>query len=274
MNRRISFLDSRQKRRTTAVRTLLVALAVGFVVTGGSRAQNSDEPSRAPTLPAFVQSFIERLQSRNKPTANMEPREIALVSRAGGVTRLRIPTAYINRVGGRELFENGSKDGPAGFVAIVAYLPDLIPRYLAEQTRNAVSGSPPTRLALDDYEQGVMLHVTAANPENWISRLERTKRQYTYDRDEGEFHVYFDAMQPLRDSEGRRWNEILIPIGTEDAIIECSLGQTGRRLGCRISLAQKGIVYIDSHMWSGQLHQWRSIVARGEALTNMWIVQN
>jgi hypothetical protein len=273
MDRRISFLDSRQKRRMAAVWTLLVALAVGLVVTGGSRALNSDESSRAPKLPAFVQSFIERLQSRNKPTANMEPRAITLVSRAGAATRLRVPTAYINRVGGRELFEDGSKDGAGGFVAIDAYLPDLIPRYLAEQTRNAVGVSPAEWAALDN-EQRVALHVTAANPENWTSRLEWTKRKYTYERDEGEFHVYFDVLQSRHESERRRWREMLIPIETEDAIIECNLSRTGRRLGCYVYVPQKGAVQMYFIMWSTRLHQWRSIVARGEALTNMWIVQN
>src|SRR5262249_24841308 len=148
---------------------------------------------------------------------------------------------------------------------------DLIPRYLAEQTRNAGSGSPTAGLVLDDYEQRVGLHVTAANPENWTSRLEQAKLKYTYERDEGEFHVYFDVLRPLE----RRWKEILIPIGTEDAIIDCSLDRTGsRRLGCEVSVAQKGIVQMYFIMWSGQLHQWRSIVARGEALVNMWILQN
>jgi hypothetical protein len=200
----------------------------------------------------------------------MEPREITLVSRAGAITRLRVPTAFIDRGGGRELFENGSKDGPGGFVAVVAYLPDLIPRFLAEQTRNAVSGSPAAGLVLDDYEHGVMLHVTAANPENWTSRVERTKQRYTYDRDEGEFHVYFDVLRSL----GRRWKEILIPIETEDAIIECSLAQTGRRLGCEVLVPQKGMIRIDFHMSSTQLHQRKSVVAKGEALINTWIVQN
>jgi hypothetical protein len=260
---------ARSKCRTTAARTLLLALALGLLAAGISRAQILDEAPRA--LPPFLQTFVEWLQSRNKPTAIMEPREVALVSRAGTLTRLRVPIAYIDRGGGRELIEDGSRDRPGGFVSIVAYLPDLKPRYLAEQARDKPSIGG---LLFDDNEHRLGLVVSAANPENWTSKVERTKRYYTFDRDDGEFHVYFDVLRSRHESERRRWKEILIPIGAEDAIIDCALGRVGQRLGCEVSIPQEDIVQVKFMMWNTQLGQWRSIVAKAVSFTKTLIVRS
>src|SRR5579863_1881404 len=100
------------------------ALTVAFVLLGAvdARLARSEAEEGYGINSGFfspaAQAFLRWLQSRNEPNTSMEPKDIVLVDNKGLVMRLRVPHAYIDHAGGRDMFLNGSTDHPGGFVSL------------------------------------------------------------------------------------------------------------------------------------------------------------
>jgi len=250
---------------------LSTVLVLGLLTVTAPQAQVADEVPDALAIPNWMSHFLRSLQSRNGPVnTSMEPREVTLVSRTGSTVRLRVPEAYIDRVGKVELAESGTPGGAGGFIHLVAYLPDMLPKHLAEQAGHKVHGPGIGGVFLDS-EDRVDIIAAPVVPVSWAFQVEMAKKKYPYDRDADGFAVYYQTLRLSPDSKPWRSKDVLIPIGVEDAIIECTLGQNGQRLGCSVSVPQEDAVKLDVNLKSAHLSQWREIVSKARALVNSFI---
>jgi hypothetical protein len=231
-------------------------------------------------LMASAVLFVKWLESGNGPAStSMKPREVTLVGHPGPRVRLRVPEAYINRVAGIEMIENGN-DKYTGSVSIVGFLPDLLPKHLAEQAGHKVHGSGAFHgygifglyLQSDDM---VPITIVPKWPASWAFRVEQTKRQYTFDRDAEGFSIYYDTIRSSRDGTRLKYKEVLIPIGSEDAIIHCTLSQTGERLGCNLEVPpESDLIQFDFGLWSTHLPERAQIEPRVRALVRSFIARD
>ena len=201
----------------------------------------------------------------------MKPREITLVSRDGRTVRLHVPEAYIYKAGGREMIENAAQGRPGGSVEILAFLPDMLPKHLAEPAERKVFG-PGIESSFTTSENALLIDVIPADPVNWVRFLERTKERYTYDRDADGFAVYYQIIRAPDDgTKPWRSTEFLIPLGSEDAIIECGLSQSGRRLRCNVRVPQQDSVRLELLISSSYLSEWREIWSKARALVATFV---
>ena len=250
---------------------LSTMLVLGLLPVAAPQAQVADEAPDASAIPAWMLHFFGWLQSRNGPVStSMEPREITLVSRTGSTVRLRVPEAYIRRAGGLDLIENAADGTPGGNVVIVAYLPDMLPKHLAERAGHKVHG-PGIAGVYVASEDEVRIDVNPESPVAWAQQIERAKKNFTYDRDADGFAVYYKKLSYSPDGKRQRYEDVLIPLGREDAVIDCALGQSGERLGCNVSVPQEGPVRLEVQLWSTHLMQRREIVSKARSLVNSFI---
>jgi len=256
--------------RCLALSTVLVLGLLAVTVPPAQVADDAPNVSAVSAIPGWMLNFFRLLQGRNGPVStSMEPREITLVGRTGFTVRLRVPEAYIDRAGKVELAESGAS-GTGGFVDIVAFLPDMLPKHLAEQAGHKIHGPGIGGVFLGS-EDRVGIVVYPPLPVSWASQVERAKKNYIYDRDADGFVVYYQRLPYSPDGNPPRFKDVLIPLGSEDAIIECSLGKVGQRLGCSVSVPQEAPMRIEIHLWNTHLSEWREIVSKARALVNSFI---
>jgi hypothetical protein len=240
---------------------LSAVLVLGLLAIAAPRTQLT---GGGPT-PDWRGNFLGWLRGRNGPVStSMASREVILVSRTGSTIRLRVPEAYIHRAGGREMIENVSEGKPGGGVVMEVYLPDLLPRHLAEQAGYKVHGPGIGGIYLRSEDE-VRIDISPVTPVSWAREIELAKSKYTYDHNTENYAIYY---QTLPADAHRRFKDVLIPLESEDAIIDCALSQSGERLGCTLSLPQEGPTKLQIGLWSTHLPEWPEIVSKARVLVN------
>jgi hypothetical protein len=248
---------------------LSAVLVLGLLAVTAPRAQVVDGGPDAAVVPDWMWNFLRWLQGRNGPVStSMEPREVTLVSRTGSTVRLRVPEAYIDRAGGRWMMENGSEEKPGGGVVLLVYLPGMLPKYAAEQAGYKVHGPGIGGVYLNSEDE-VRIDVSPVTPVAWAREIETVKENYTYDRNTEKYAVYYKTIRGS--GAPQRYRDVLLPLESEDAIIDCALSQSGERLGCRLSVPQEGPVKLEIGLWSTHLPEWREIVSKARTLVNSLI---
>jgi hypothetical protein len=229
-------------------------------------------PEQPQSIPSQPWKFLRWLQSRNGPaTSSMKPREVTLVNRSGDMTRLLVPAAYVDRGGGWELIVSGTSDHPGGFVTLQAYLPELLPKLIAEQMGYKVHG--PVRLGIYlASEDMVSIRISPANAFNWERHVQWTKERYTYERDADGYAIYYETLH-LQNTGSWRSKEVLIPIGDPEVVIECALSQTRERLGCNVEVPSDGVVQLNFMIWSTHLVERHEIEAKVRALVDSFVTR-
>jgi hypothetical protein len=238
-------------------------LVLGLLTVTAPRAQVAD----AATVPDWMRNFLTWLRSRNGPVStSKEPREVTLVSRTGSTVRLRVPEAYILRRGGRWMIENGAEGKAGGGVVLLVFLPGMLPKYAAEQAGYKVHGPGIGGVYLNSEDE-VRIDVGPVTPVAWTREIETVKNNYTFDSNTEKYAVYYKTIR----SSGKRYRDVLLPLESGDAIIDCALSQSGERLGCTLSVPQEGPVKLEIGLWSTHLPEWREIVSKARALANSLI---
>jgi hypothetical protein len=236
-----------------------------------SFASADERKTDQPSLSLFDEIFLRWLQSRNGPaTTSMEPRDVTLVSVTGKAVKLRIPEAYIDRAGGRDLTQTATTERPSGSVSMLTFLPDLLPKHLAAQAGHMVHGKGCCGIYVDSPDR---VHITIwPRRTEWSGYVAVIKRNHPFDRIADGYEVHFSTYRMSPDAPKIKYEEILIPLDTEDAVIHCGFSQKGERIACTIELAFDEVMAITFSLSNIHLPERKAVETKVRQLIASMIV--
>jgi len=160
----------------------------------------------------------------------MEPVAIELTHRGDKPISLRVPRAYI-----REISQPG--EIAQTFITLVVYLPDYLPRALADQAGHTTRGQVINGIQLRSKEE-IAIYVRATRPGAIAKYIELQRSDRIHGGTfEGKFDLYYDVYQPSPQAQPtpRKESGYLIPLDRDDLIISFYVNlNTSEMLGCRM----------------------------------------
>jgi hypothetical protein len=213
--------------------------------------------------------FLEPLMPRSSnPSTSMDPVAIDLTNGAGKVIALRVPRAYIAQVSQpREIAQS--------FINLAVYLPDYLPRFLADRAGHKTRGEMINRVRLrSEDEIEIAMRVTAPGTIAKFIESKRSNRIYG-GTSKDTFDLYYDVYQPPHQASPvpRRESGYLIPQGRDDLIINFATNlKTSEMLGCRMEF-ELGDLDLQVAFSSKHLDQYTTIRDRVSELVRPFIVK-
>jgi len=182
----------------------------------------------------FFEPFMLRLST---PSTDMDPVTVELTNRANKVIALRIPPAYIAQI---------SQPGEISqtFITLAVYLPDYLPRFLADRAGHKTRGEIIDGIELRSNEE-IEIDLRATVPGTVAKSIEWTRsNRINGGTFNDEFDLYYDVFQPPNQAQphSRKEFRYLIPHGRDDLIIRCAANvATSEMLGCRMKSERKDL---------------------------------
>jgi hypothetical protein len=253
-------------RRPRIIATLTAAVALI------SMQASAEEQTGAPRLrdipgPNPLWFLGPLVPSSPKINTSMEPVAVDLTNRAGKVMALRIPRAYIAQL------SNPSEDAQT-FVNVVVYLPDYLPRFLADQAGQKTHGEVVNGIELNSHDE-IVIDIQVTAPGTMAKFIEWKRGNHIYAGTfEGKFDLYYDVYQPPQGPpKPRKESGYLIPQGRDDLIITFRSNlATSKMLGCRMQFELEDLM-LEVSFWSTNLDQYIKIKDAVTELVTSFIVR-
>jgi len=182
----------------------------------------------------FLEPFMPKSSS---PSTSMEPVTIELTNRAGKVILLNIPRAYIAEI-------SDPRQTDQTYVTLAVYLPDYLPRFLADRAGHKTRGEKINNIELRSSDEiAVYLRVTAPGTIAKSIMWTRSNRINggTYKE---KFDLYYDVSRPTPQAQPqpRKEFEYLIPHNRDDLVIRCAANVgASEMLGCRMKFEREDL---------------------------------
>jgi hypothetical protein len=248
----------------------VLAAIVTAIGTSGAAGQEtgprSHEDLPGPNRLWFLEPLMPFLGAR--PSSSMEPVSFELTNSAQTTTRLRIPRAYISRV---------SEPGQVSqsFVRLAVYLPDYLPRFLADQAGHQTRGKLVKGIELRSPDElGITVEATIPGAEAKIIDSVRS-RTLAGGKFGEEFEIRYHARLLSPDSEPvpRKESGYLIPIARNDFSISFAASpSTGEMIGCTLRFSFKDRLAVQVSFSAKQLDRYREIREAVSEMLDRFIV--